>query len=123
MPDGVILRRQFSSSVDQSLELVAVLDLLFDAEVLSAGADDDGQPLVSLRRGCVALDGASSELNGLEDEIALSGLVAFLTENDGRQVHRLAKPPKELAAIGKLKEIEFDQNNQASSDHAEQEQA
>ena len=108
MPDGVILRRQLSSSVDQSLELVAVLDLLLAAEVLAAGADDDGQPLVSLRRGCVALDGASSELNGLEDEIALSGLVAFLAENHGRQVHRLAEPPQELAAIGKLKEIGVD---------------
>lgn len=102
MSNGVILRRQFRSSVDVFLELVAVENLLLDAEVLAATSDDDREPLVRLGRRFVGVDRARAVLDGLEDQIAFRVLVALLTQDDGRQVHRLAKAPQEFGVVGKL---------------------
>ena len=62
VPDCVILRGDLRSSVDVSLELEAVQNLLLNSEVFSAASDNNCEPLVGLGRRVVTLNGARSDL-------------------------------------------------------------
>ena len=52
----MVVRGEFGSAVNMSLELVAVFDLLLGADVLRPAADHDGVPLVTLARVAVEVD-------------------------------------------------------------------